>query len=148
MGAHFRCPQLGIMLWTAVLCLGVQRADRRFGIWPNSTKMINAIAPHVDRKGEYLASTPEVPVYYLYDKSSRRRWHSLFGMEYKDEKGKYYSGDEAYEAAVGAGKFDVIVLDGLTDPRADDIIASAVRGNPHYRLPAEIPFRDANGTSE
>ncbi|MFE1437892.1 hypothetical protein [Streptomyces sp. NPDC058739] len=69
-------------------------------------------------------------------------------MEYKDEKGKYYSGDEAYKAAVEAGKFDVIVLDGLTNPRVDDIIASAVRGNPHYRLLAEIPFRNANGTSE
>ncbi|MFJ8537584.1 glycosyltransferase family 39 protein [Streptomyces sp. NPDC093591] len=148
MGAHFRYPQLGIMLWTAVLCLGIQQADWRFDIWPNSTKMINAIEPHVDSKGEYLASTPEVPVYYLYDKSSHRQWHSLFGMEYKDAKGKYYGGDEAYKAAVKAGKFDLIVLDGLTNPRVDDIIAAATKGNSHYRLLAEIPFRNANGTSE
>jgi hypothetical protein len=25
------------MLWTAVLCLGIQQADWRFDIWPNST---------------------------------------------------------------------------------------------------------------
>ncbi|WP_369171724.1 glycosyltransferase family 39 protein [Streptomyces sp. R28] len=147
-GAHFRYPQLGIMLWTAVLCLGIQQADWRFDIWPNSTKMINAIESHVDSEGEYLASTPEVPVYYLYDRSSHRQWHSLFGMEYKDAKGRYYGGDEAYKAAVKAGKFDLIVLDGLTNPRVDDIVAAATKGNSHYRLLAEIPFRNANGTSE
>ncbi|MFJ9632156.1 ArnT family glycosyltransferase [Streptomyces sp. NPDC101175] len=148
MGAHFRYPQLGIMLWTAVLCLGIQQADRRFDIWPNSSKMIAAIQSHVDSKGTYLASTPEVPVYYLREKSTHRQWHSLFGMEYKDAKGKYYSGDQAYKEAVKDGDFDLIVLDGLTNPRVDDIVAAAVKGNAHYRLLAEIPFRNANGTSE
>ena len=32
-GAHFRYPQLGIMLWTAMLCLGIQQADWRFDVW-------------------------------------------------------------------------------------------------------------------
>ncbi|MEV6511742.1 glycosyltransferase family 39 protein [Streptomyces sp. NPDC051642] len=147
-GAHFRYPQLGIMLWTVLLCLGIQQADLRFDIWPNSTKMINAIQSHVDSKGTYLASTPEVPVYYLREKSSHRQWHSLFGMEYKDKKGKYFSGDQAYKEAVKDGDFDLIVLDGLTNPRMDDIVAAAVKGNSHYRLLAELPFRNANGTSE
>ncbi|MER6181038.1 glycosyltransferase family 39 protein [Streptomyces sp. NPDC001652] len=147
-GAHFRYPQLGIMLWTAMLCLGIQQADWRFDVWPDSSKMISAIESHVDRKGNYLASTPEVPVYYLYDKSGHNQWHSLFGMEYKDAKGKYHTGDGAYKAAVEDGDFDLIVLDGLTNPRVDDIVAAAVKGNSHYRLLAEIPFRNANGTSE
>lgn len=147
-GAHFRYPQLGIMLWTAMLCLGIQQADWRFDIWPNSSKMISAIQSHVNSKGTYLASTPEVPVYYLREKSTHRQWNSLFGMEYKDKKGKYYSGDQAYKEAVKDGDFDLIVLDGLTNPRVDHIVAAAVKGNAHYRLLAEIPFRNANGTSE
>jgi hypothetical protein len=147
-GAHFRYPQLGIMLWTAVLCLGIQQADWRFDVWPNSSKMISAVESHVNSKGTYLASTPEVPVYYLREKSTHKQWNSLFGMEYKDKKGKHYSGDQAYKEAVKDGDFDLIVLDGLTNPRVDDIVAAAVKGNPHYRLLAEIPFRNANGTSE
>lgn len=147
-GAHFRYPQLGIMLWTAMLCLGIQQADWRFDIWPNSSKMISAIQSHVNSKGTYLASTPEVPVYYLREKSTHQQWNSLFGMEYKDKKGKYYSGDQAYKEAVKDGDFDLIVLDGLTNPRMDHIVAAAVKGNAHYRLLAEIPFRNANGTSE
>lgn len=147
-GAHFRYPQLGIMLWTAMLCLGIQQADWRFDIWPNSSKMISAIQSHVNSKGTYLASTPEVPVYYLREKSTHQQWNSLFGMEYKDKKGKYYSGDQAYKEAVKDGDFDLIVLDGLTNPRMDHIVAAAVKGNAHYRLLAEIPFRNANGTSD
>ncbi|KUM74894.1 glycosyltransferase family 39 protein [Streptomyces curacoi] len=145
-GAHFRYPQLGIMLWTAVLCLGISQADWRFGVWPDSSKMIRTIDSHVDAKGHYLASTPEVPVYYLRDRTTHRQWQGVFGMEYTDEKGKYRTGDDAYRAALREGEFDLIVLDGLTNPRADDVIAAAVKGNPHYRLLGEVPFRNSSGT--
>lgn len=147
-GAHFRYPQLGIMLWTALLCLGIQQADWRFGVWPDSAPMIKAIESHVDSKGHYLSSTPEVPVYYLLDKTNHRQWQGVFGMEYTTKKGKYLQGDEAYRAALKDGEFDLIVLDGLTSPRVDDVIAAAVKGNPHYRLLADIPFRNSSGTGE
>ncbi|MCX4857729.1 glycosyltransferase family 39 protein [Streptomyces canus] len=147
-GAHFRYPQLGIMLWTALLCLGIQQADWRFGVWPNSSQMINAIESHVDSKGHYLSSTPEVPVYYLFDKTSHRQWQGPFGMDYTTKKGKFVQGDDAYRAALKDGEFDLIVLDGLTNPRVDDIVAAAVKGNPHYRLLADIPFRNSSGTGE
>ncbi|MFE0330467.1 glycosyltransferase family 39 protein [Streptomyces sp. NPDC058960] len=146
MGAHFRYPQLGIMLWTAMLCLGISQADWRFGVWPNSSQMIKTIASHVDSKGHYLSSTPEVPVYYLRNKTSHRQWQSVFGMEYTSRKGKHYSGDEAYRAALREGEFNLVVLDGLTNPRVDDIIAGALKGNPHYRLLADLPFRNSSGT--
>ncbi|MFF4210625.1 glycosyltransferase family 39 protein [Streptomyces sp. NPDC001796] len=146
MGAHFRYPQLGVMLWTAMLCLGISQADWRFGVWPDSSKMIAAIDSHVNRKGHYLSSTPEVPVYYLRDKTSHRQWQSVFGMQYTDKRGKYHTGDEAYRAALRDGEFDLIVLDGLTNPRVDAVIAKAVQGNAHYRLLADLPFRNSSGT--
>ncbi|MGW3461769.1 glycosyltransferase family 39 protein [Streptomyces olivaceoviridis] len=145
-GAHFRYPQLGIMLWTATLCLGIQQADWRFGVWPDSSKMIQVIDSHVDRKGHYLASTPEVPVYYLRDKTSHRQWQGVFALEYTDRKGTYHKGDAAYRAALRDGEFDLIVLDGLTNPRVDAVVAAAVKGNPHYRLLADLPFRNSSGT--
>ncbi|MFJ7151966.1 ArnT family glycosyltransferase [Streptomyces sp. NPDC100445] len=145
-GAHFRYPQLGIMLWTATLCLGISQADWRYGVWPDSTKMIKVVAPHVDRKGHYLASTPEVPVYYLRDRTSHRQWQGVFAMEYTDRRGRHRTGDAAYRSAVRDGEFDLIVLDGLTNPRVDAVVAGAVRGNPHYRLLADLPFRNSSGT--
>ncbi|MER5950864.1 glycosyltransferase family 39 protein [Streptomyces sp. NPDC001904] len=145
-GAHFRHPQLGIMLWTTALCLGIQQADLRFGLWPDSTRMIRTISPRVDSQGRYLSSTPEVPAYYLRGRTSHRQWQSVFGMEYKDGKGGYHAGDDAYRTAVRDGAFDLIVLDGLTNPRVDDIVAAAVEGNAHYRLLAELPFRNSAGT--
>ncbi|MEU1051101.1 glycosyltransferase family 39 protein [Streptomyces sp. NPDC005876] len=147
-GAHFRYPQLGIMLWTAVLCLGIAQSDWRFGVWPDSTRMIEAIDQHVDAKGHYLSSTPEVPVYYLREKTSHRQWASVFGMEYTNKKGKYLTGDAAYRAALREGEFDLIVMDGHTNPRVDALVAKAVRGNPHYRLLADVPFRNSSGQGE
>jgi hypothetical protein len=145
-GAHFRYPQLGIMLWTATLCLGISQADWRYGVWPDSSKMVQVIDSHVDRKGHYLASTPEVPVYYLRDKTTHRQWQGVFALEYTDRKGTYHSGDEAYRAALRDGEFDLIVLDGLTNPRVDAVVADAIKGNPHYRLLADLPFRNSSGT--
>ncbi|MEV5382352.1 glycosyltransferase family 39 protein [Streptomyces sp. NPDC052721] len=145
-GAHFRYPQLGIMLWTATLCLGISQADWRFGVWPDSSKMIQVIDSHVDREGHYLASTPEVPVYYLREKTSHRQWQGVFALEYTDKKGTYHKGDAAYRAALRDGEFDLIVLDGLTNPRVDTVVADAVKGNPHYRLLADLPFRNSSGT--
>ncbi|MFI7388074.1 ArnT family glycosyltransferase [Streptomyces sp. NPDC049813] len=145
-GAHFRYPQLGIMVWSAVLCLGIQQAEWRFGLWPDSTRMIRTISPYVNSEGHYLSSTPEVPVYYLRAQSSHRQWQSVFGMEYTDAKGTYHAGDEAYRSAVRDGEFDLIVLDGLTNPRVDDIVATAVAGNAHYRLLGRLPFANSGGT--
>ncbi|MBL1081487.1 glycosyltransferase family 39 protein [Streptomyces actinomycinicus] len=145
-GAHFRYPQLGIMLWTATLCLGISQADWRFGVWPDSSRMIQVIDSHVNREGHYLASTPEVPVYYLREKTSQRQWQGAFAMEYTDKKGRHHSGDAGYRAAVRDGEYDLIVLDGLTNPRVDAVVADAVTGNPHYRLLADLPFRNSSGT--
>ncbi|MEZ3177430.1 glycosyltransferase family 39 protein [Streptomyces pimonensis] len=147
-GAHFRYPQLGIVLWTAMLCLGIAQADWRFALWPDSSRMVRTVEPHMNSTDRYLASTPEVPLYYFRERTTHRQWQSVFGMEYTDGKGTYFAGDAAYRAALRDGEFDLIVLDGLTNPRVDDVVADAVRGNPHYRLLADLPFRNSAGTGE
>ncbi|MFF9758047.1 MULTISPECIES: hypothetical protein [Streptomyces] len=126
----------------------IAQADWRFALWPDSSKTVRIIEPHVNSRGRYLGSTPEAPLYSFREKTTHRQWQSVFGMEYTDGKGEYSAGDAAYRAALRDGAFDLIVLDGLTDPRVDDVIAGAVRGNPHYRLLANLPFRNSAGTGE
>ncbi|MFG2869750.1 ArnT family glycosyltransferase [Streptomyces sp. NPDC048338] len=137
-GAHFRHPQLGIALWTAAVCLGISQADGRFGNWPDSTGMVRTIASEVNDRGLYLSSTPEVPVYYLRDRTSPDRWRSVFGMDYTNPSGHWFTGDDAYRAAVRDGAFDLVVLDGFTNPRVDRVITESLRDNPHYRLLAHL----------
>ncbi|MFI6006160.1 glycosyltransferase family 39 protein [Streptomyces sp. NPDC051366] len=140
-GAHFRHPHFGIALWTVTLCLGISQADLRFASWPDSSAMIRTISSHVDRDGNYLSSTPDVPAYYLHGRTTHRQWQSVFGMEYKDRNNTGYTGDEAYRAALRDGEFDLIVLDGITNPRVNDIITEGLEKNPHYRLLSNLPFR-------
>ncbi|WP_406368186.1 ArnT family glycosyltransferase [Streptomyces sp. NBC_01546] len=143
-GAHFRHTHLGIALWSATLCIGMPQADWRFTSWPDSLTLIRTISSHVDRKGHYLSSTPEVPVYYLRDKTTHRQWQSVFGMEYRDGHGARHTGADAYREAVRNGDFDLVVLDGFTNPRVNGVITDALKGNPHYRLLAVLPFHSAS----
>ncbi|MEU1198587.1 glycosyltransferase family 39 protein [Streptomyces sp. NPDC005813] len=147
MGAHVRHPHLGIALWTATLCLGISQADWRFGNWPDSSLMIRTISADVNGAGHYLCSAPEVPAYYLRDRTTRRQWQSVFGMEYTDRDHTRHTGDDAYRAALRDGEFDLIVLDGFTNPRVDAVVTDAVRGNPHYRLLAHVPFHGGDATA-
>ncbi|MCX4990274.1 glycosyltransferase family 39 protein [Streptomyces sp. NBC_00568] len=143
-GAHFRHTHLGIALWSATLCIGISQADWRFASWPDSSTMIRTISSHVNRKGHYLSSTPEVPVYYLRDRTAHRQWQSVFGMEYTDGHGVRHTGTDAYWKALRNGEFDLVVLDGFTNPRVNGVITDALKGNPHYRLLAALPFHSAS----
>ncbi|MFJ2753619.1 ArnT family glycosyltransferase [Streptomyces sp. NPDC087297] len=140
-GAHFRHPHVGIALWTVTLCLGLSQAQWRFTTWPDSSALIRTISPHVNGKGHYLSSTPEVPAYYLRGRSTHRQWQGVFGMEYTDVAKKRYTGDAAYRAALHNGEFDLVVLDGSTNPRLNDVIANDLYSNPKYRPLANVPFR-------
>ncbi|MFE9898864.1 ArnT family glycosyltransferase [Streptomyces sp. NPDC005529] len=146
-GPHVRHPQLPIALWTATLCLSISQADWRFSNWPDASAMISVISPLVDSKGHYLSSTPEVSVYYLHGKTTHRQWQSVFDMEYTNKNGARSTGDEAYRAALRDGEFDLVVLDGYTNARVNSVITQALKGNPHYRLLANVPFRTSSNNT-
>lgn len=146
-GPHFRHPQLGIMLYVLTLVFGMVQAQYAFS-FPDSREMTAILRTMVDRKGSYLAEEHEVPAYYLRDKTDYEQWQSTFGMDYKDKKGKEYSGPDAYRAAVRDAKFDVIVLRGTVTPEVDQAVMDALRGNPHYRLAAVARFTASRGPGE
>ncbi|MFI8344007.1 ArnT family glycosyltransferase [Streptomyces sp. NPDC085639] len=140
-GAHFRHPHVGIVLWTVTLCLGLSQAQWRFATWPDSSALIRTISSQVDGKGRYLSSTPEVPAYYLRSRTTHRQWQGVFGMEYTDRARNRHTGDDAYRAALRDGEFDLVVLDGMTNVRVNDVIANELDTNPKYQPLANLPFR-------
>ncbi|NGO11996.1 glycosyltransferase family 39 protein [Streptomyces sp. HC44] len=146
-GPHFRHPQLGIMLYVLTLVFGMVQSQYAYS-FPDSREMTAVLRTLVDRKGSYLAEEHEVPAYYLRDVTHYEQWQSTFGMDYKDKKGKQYSGPDAYRAAVRDAKFDVIVLRGTITPEVDQAVMEALRGNPHYRLAAVAPFTASRGPGE
>jgi DNA-binding transcriptional LysR family regulator len=65
-------------------------------------------------------------------------------MEYTDGHGVRHTGTDAYWKALRNGEFDLVVLDGFTNPRVNGVITDALKGNPHYRLLAALPFHNAS----
>ncbi|MFF3326482.1 glycosyltransferase family 39 protein [Streptomyces sp. NPDC002889] len=139
-GAHFRYPQLGIMLWVAVLCTGLAQSVERFASWPQATQLTKALKEHVTPQGRYLASTPNVPVYYLREQTDQSRWTSLYGIGYKDAQGRMHRGEAGYRTAIKDGWFDMVVLDGVANPAMDEVVIDALKKSGKYRLLGSIPF--------
>jgi hypothetical protein len=117
MGAHFRYPQIGIMIYVAALVVGM--AQTRDLYWPpDSAGMIGALRPVVDAKGSYLTDEPEISAYYLRAQTEPGQWHPA-------PRGT------ALAAAVKKGSYDAIVLRAATVPEQ-------LRGAEHYRLLAVL----------
>lgn len=129
-GAHFRHPQLGILAWVLMLALGISQSDQRFESWPDSNNLADVLRPHVNAKGTYLSEVRGVPEYYLGSRTSPGQWVSL-------EDGRV--GD------VTKGRYGAIVLDTVTSgaqSAREKAVTRAVRTGGHYRLIAQLPYRD------
>ncbi|WP_088245407.1 hypothetical protein [Streptomyces sp. LUP47B] len=127
MGAHFRYPQIGIMIYVATLVIGMAQTRELYRP-PDSAAMIGALREVVDTKGEYLTDDPEISAYYLRTHTKPAQWHQA-------ERGP------ALSAAVKRGSYDAIVL------RADSV-PEALRGNADYRLLALLRPSDKDGGQE
>lgn len=143
-GAHFRQPQLGILIWVVMLALGISQSTWRFATWPDSTQLTAVLTKHVDHHGRYLSEPANVPAYYL-DTTAPEQWSNTYGIGYRDPHGVMHHGDDGFRLAVEAGRYDVVVLDGITTPGTDKLIAAALRTNGHYRLLARLPFTTVAG---
>ncbi|SEM02954.1 ArnT family glycosyltransferase [Streptacidiphilus jiangxiensis] len=147
MGAHFRQPQLGILVWVVMLALGLSQSTARFTSWPDSTQMVQVLGRHTSPTGRYLAETREVPVYYLHGATKANQWTSTYGTgySYRDAHGRVYQGADGYRHAVADGWFDLILLDGKSTPAMDAVIRQAITTDGTYRLIASLPFTTSQG---
>ncbi|MFF7274616.1 hypothetical protein [Streptomyces griseorubiginosus] len=124
MGAHFRYPQIGIMIYVAALVIGMAQTRELYRP-PDSAAMIGALREVVDAKGSYLTDDPEISAYYLRAHTEPGQWHQA-------ERGA------ALATEVKKGSYDVIALRSSSVPEA-------LRGNADYRLLAVLRPSDKDG---
>ncbi|MET8074974.1 hypothetical protein [Streptomyces sp. NPDC005303] len=127
MGAHFRYPQIGIMIYVAALVIGMAQTG---GLYrpPDSAAMISSLREIVDTKGAYLTDDPEISAYYLRADTKPAQWHRA-------------GQGTALTAEVKKGSYDAIVLRASSVPEA-------LRGNTDYRLRAVLRPSDKDGGQE
>ncbi|WP_330459311.1 hypothetical protein OIB37_22025 [Streptomyces sp. NBC_00820] len=117
MGAHFRYPQIGIMIYVAALVIGMAQTRELYRP-PDSAAMVRVLRPLADGEGSYLTDEPEISAYYLRAQTEPAQWHRA-------------PHGTALAAAVREGTYDVIVLRSATVP-------PQLHGSRHYRLLAVL----------
>jgi dolichyl-phosphate-mannose-protein mannosyltransferase len=145
-GAHFRYPQLAILVWVVLLTLGITQSQDLYHAWTDSTRMVATLESQLKPGGRYLVESSSVPRYYLRAETTSDQWFSTYAMTYTDRTGRRLSGERAYTAAIGAAYFDVIVLDRTVTKELDDNLVQLLRTNGKYRLLAKLPYRTSNGS--
>jgi hypothetical protein len=145
-GAHFRYPQLAILIWVTLLTLGITQSQDLYHAWADSGRMVATLSSQLQPGGRYLVESSSVPRYYLRAQTTPEQWFSTYAMQYVDAAGRRLSGERAYAAAIGAAYFDVIVLDRTVTKGLDDRLVLQLRTNGKYRLLAKLPYQNSNGS--
>ena len=92
-GAHFRHPQLGILVWVTLLVLGLTQSENLYHAWPDSTQVVATLESQLKPNGRYLVEANSVARYYLRDKTRPEQWTSTYTITYTDRKGRKRSGE-------------------------------------------------------
>ncbi|HZE33124.1 MAG TPA: hypothetical protein VE198_17015, partial [Actinoallomurus sp.] len=142
-GAHFRNPQIGILIWVTLLVLGMSQSQTRYEVWPDSRPAVAALRAQLQPNGRYLAESKWVTIYYLRGRTRLEQWTSTYTITYTDSRGRRLTGEPAYRSAIAAGYFDVIELDGTGTPALDRALIQQLQNNPRYRLLARLPYHTA-----
>ncbi|MFD8217130.1 hypothetical protein ACFV2U_26205 [Streptomyces sp. NPDC059697] len=127
MGAHFRYPQIGIMIYVAALVVGMAQTQDLYRP-PDSAGMIAALREVVTgkgAKGSYLSDDAEISAYYLRTRTDPGQWH---------QAGR----GSALASAVKKGSYDAVVLRTASVP-------AQLRGSRTYRLLAVVRSADKDG---
>ncbi|MGI5163560.1 ArnT family glycosyltransferase [Spirillospora sp. CA-253888] len=144
-GAHFRHPQLGILVWTVLLVMGMSQSQNLYASWPNSTRLMQVLDRHVTSRGYYLSAVPQIPIYYLGERTRPGQWASTYYFQVRTRGGRKLVGDPAYRAAIRDRRFDLVVLSHHETVRVDRLIAEEMRRTGGYRLLARLPYRVSSG---
>jgi hypothetical protein len=127
MGAHFRYPQIGIMIYVAALVVGMAQTQDLYRP-PDSAGVIAALREVVTEKGakgSYLSDDPEISAYYLRTRTDPGQWH---------QAGR----GSALASAVKKGSYDAVVLRSASVP-------AQLRASRTYRLLAVVRSDDKDG---
>ncbi|MFB7612909.1 glycosyltransferase family 39 protein [Kitasatospora sp. NPDC056181] len=138
-GAHFRNPQLGILVWVVLLALGLEQSALRYQDGPDSGRLLGVLRLHTTPQGRYLTEVDGLPEYYLGAVSKPEQWVSARkGTDYRDPAGVMHHGDEGTVAAIRNAWFTMIVLDSTAPTATDRAVSEAVKAGGRYRLIAQF----------
>ncbi|WP_395294428.1 glycosyltransferase family 39 protein [Kitasatospora hibisci] len=138
-GAHFRNPQLGILVWVVLLALGLEQASLRYQDGPDSGRLLSVLRLHAQPHGRYLTEVEGLPEYYLGSVSKPDQWFSARrGTEYQDRAGVVHRGDDGTVTAVRDGWFNLVVLDSTAPSAMNRALTDALGAGGHYRLIAQF----------
>jgi len=146
-GDHFRRAQLGTLVWSTALVIGLTQATTMYSEWDNSTAFIADLTHYLQPGAHYLIEVDEVPIYYLrhYQDAQPEQFTSTYYIGYVNSQGQYLTGNAGYITAIKAGYFRVVSYNDETTPGVDGVIAQTLESDPAYRLVAAIP--DASGAN-
>jgi hypothetical protein len=139
-GDHFRRAQIGILVWTAALIIGIGQVTQLFGSWPNSSALVMEMSRFLGPGDRYLVENDNVAIYYLRgDRDAQPdQFTSTYFIAYRARDGQLLTGTPGYLAALQAGYFQVVVYDDSVTPALDRSLAAALENNPRYRLAGSV----------
>jgi len=143
MGDYFRRPHIGVGLWSLALVLAMVQSNRLYQAWPSSTAFISAFATHLKPNAKYLVEAPEVPEYYLENRSDALP--DQFTSTYSVPP---LNGPANFTAAVKAGQFQVICFDGDVTPANDAALGKALAADHSYYLANKIFIGPSYGAGD
>ena len=146
-GDHFRRAQVGIAIWGAALVIGMTQADSLFNGWANSSGFISVMSRQLQPGAHYLVEAYEVPIYYLrlHQDAQPDQFTLTYFISYTDRQGQTLTGSAGYVAAIKAGYFKVVAYNGESTPALDNVLATALRADPDYRLASTVTSSNHNG---
>jgi hypothetical protein len=147
-GAHFRYPQLGILLWVVMLCMAIGQSADRFREWPNSDALRLTLDRLVDGRGRYLSTIPDIPEYQQRSATNPAQWTTDAQNAVAAPDGSVQVGENGYRRALAEGWFDVVVVDTSRTGPVIAVIEDGLATSPHYRLLGGIPFSWRDGKGE
>jgi hypothetical protein len=142
-GEHYRQAQIGVLVWTAALILGLVQSGQIFGSWPDSSAQVRELSRYLGPDDHYLVENDDVAIYYLRGNRDAQpgQFTSTSTFSYRTAGGAVLTGTSGYLAALQAGYFHVIVYDGTATSALDRTLTAELRSNPGYRLMATVAER-------
>jgi len=137
----------GLAICLIIFMTGIQQASWQYHIWSDSAEM-TAIMRTLVRPagGRYLAEDMEVARYALQDVTEDWQWTGVFWFEYTNKAQQYFSGQDAYKAAIDEGYFDVVELSYGVAATLDHAIDHDLSDGGHYDLVAKVFYQDVYGS--
>lgn len=130
---------IGAAACALIFAIGISQAYQEFHRWQNSAAYVQTLRANVRPGDHILAEVVEVPRYYLQDKVNPQQWSYFAWFEYTDSVGNVLHGQEAFQSAIAASYFDMVILHYGEDAAMAHAIDPGLNDGKHYALIAKQP---------